>query len=187
MQGGKPNDSAFTGLEAAIIFIAFVVVAAVFSSVVLNMGMFTAQKSQEVVKSGLDEAGGAFRLGGTIIGKWDNPDDRLRYLYLDLEMATDLSAIDMAGMTYTIVTKDRLITLSPGDPRIKQLAWRLRNDADTLLEAGELVTVQLEVKDFNIRAGETFSIEMASSEGAALTVTRTIPPSVEKNASFELF
>jgi archaeal flagellin FlaB len=186
MQGGKPNDSAFTGLEAAIIFIAFIVVAAVFSSVVLNMGMFTAQKSQEVVKSGLEEAGGAFRLGGTIIAKWDNTNDKLNFVDFDLEMATDLSAIDMSGMTCTIVTKDRLVTLPAGDSRVT-LTWRLRNDADTLLEAGELVTVRLVLKDFNIRAGETISIEMKSAEGAALTVTRTIPSSVEKNASFELF
>lgn len=185
MQGGKPNDSAFTGLEAAIIFIAFIVVAAVFSSVVLNMGMFTAQKSQEVVKSGVEEAGGAFRLGGTVIAKWDT-EDRLKFVEYDLEMATDISAIDMAGMTCTIVTKDRLVTLPAGDSRVT-LTWRLRNDADTLLEAGELVTVRIEVKDINIRAGDTFSIEMASAEGAALSVTRTIPSSVEKNASFEIF
>jgi len=43
------NEDAFTGLEAAIVLIAFVVVAAVFSYVVLGAGFFTTQKSQEVV------------------------------------------------------------------------------------------------------------------------------------------
>ncbi|HUU74972.1 MAG TPA: archaellin/type IV pilin N-terminal domain-containing protein, partial [Methanoregulaceae archaeon] len=46
------NEDAFTGLEAAIVLIAFVVVAAVFSYVVLGAGFFTTQKSQEVVHSG---------------------------------------------------------------------------------------------------------------------------------------
>jgi len=41
------SDDAFTGLEAAIVLIAFVVVAAVFSYVVLGAGFFTTQKSQE--------------------------------------------------------------------------------------------------------------------------------------------
>ncbi len=35
------NDAAFTGLEAAIVLIAFVVVAAVFSYVMLGAGFFT--------------------------------------------------------------------------------------------------------------------------------------------------
>ncbi|MDD3977537.1 MAG: flagellin, partial [Methanomicrobium sp.] len=43
------KEEAFTGLEAAIVLIAFVVVAAVFSYVVLGAGFFTTQKSQEVI------------------------------------------------------------------------------------------------------------------------------------------
>ncbi|MGA9142077.1 MAG: archaellin/type IV pilin N-terminal domain-containing protein, partial [Methanocella sp.] len=48
------NDAAFTGLEAAIVLIAFVVVAAVFSYVMLGAGFFTSQKSKEVVHTGVD-------------------------------------------------------------------------------------------------------------------------------------
>ncbi len=43
------SEEAFTGLEAAIVLIAFVVVAAVFSYVILGAGFFTTQKSHEVV------------------------------------------------------------------------------------------------------------------------------------------
>ncbi|MBN1195149.1 MAG: flagellin, partial [Methanomicrobiaceae archaeon] len=50
------TDEAFTGLEAAIVLIAFVVVAAVFSYVVLGAGFFTTQKSQEVVYTGVAQA-----------------------------------------------------------------------------------------------------------------------------------
>ena len=39
------NEDAFTGLEAAIVLIAFVVVASVFSYVVLGAGFFTTQKA----------------------------------------------------------------------------------------------------------------------------------------------
>jgi archaeal flagellin FlaB len=42
-------DNAFTGLEAAIVLIAFVVVAASFSYVVLGAGFFTTQKAQETI------------------------------------------------------------------------------------------------------------------------------------------
>ena len=41
----KNSHDAFTGLEAAIVHIAFVVVAAVFAYVILGAGFFTTQKA----------------------------------------------------------------------------------------------------------------------------------------------
>ncbi|MHC1629400.1 MAG: archaellin/type IV pilin N-terminal domain-containing protein, partial [Methanoculleaceae archaeon] len=43
MKSLNRNERAFTGLEAAIVLIAFIVVAAVFSYVVLGAGFFTTQ------------------------------------------------------------------------------------------------------------------------------------------------
>jgi len=50
------RDNAFTGLEAAIVLIAFVVVAAIFSYVVLGAGFFATQKAQEVTYAGIKQA-----------------------------------------------------------------------------------------------------------------------------------
>jgi len=58
----------FTGLEAAIVLTAFVVVAAVFSYVVLNSGFFTTQKSKEVVHTGVEQATSSLELSGDVIG-----------------------------------------------------------------------------------------------------------------------
>ena len=43
------SSDAFTGLEAAIVLIAFVVVAAVFAYVVLGAGFFTTQNAQKTI------------------------------------------------------------------------------------------------------------------------------------------
>ena len=56
MKSMKHNDKGFTGLEAAIVLIAFVVVAAVFSYVVLGAGFFTTQKAQETVYKGVEQS-----------------------------------------------------------------------------------------------------------------------------------
>jgi len=56
MRKFRNNEEAFTGLEAAIVLIAFVVVAAVFSYVVLGAGFFTTQKSPEGVYAGVGAA-----------------------------------------------------------------------------------------------------------------------------------
>ena len=49
------SQKGITGLETAIILIAFVVVAAVFAYTVLSAGLFATQKSQEAVYSGLEK------------------------------------------------------------------------------------------------------------------------------------
>jgi len=56
-----------TGLETAIILIAFVVVAAVFAYTVLSAGLFATQKSSETVYSGLESAQSTIELRGGVI------------------------------------------------------------------------------------------------------------------------
>ena len=62
------SDDAFTGLEAAIVLIAFVVVAAVFSYVVLGAGFFTSQTAQATVHTGVSQASSSMELVGNIYG-----------------------------------------------------------------------------------------------------------------------
>ena len=50
------SERGITGLETAIILIAFVVVASVFAFTVLSMGIFASERSKETVFAGLQEA-----------------------------------------------------------------------------------------------------------------------------------
>jgi len=61
------GQKGITGLETAIILIAFVVVAAVFAYTVLSAGLFSTQKSQEAVYSALKEVQGSLELRSGII------------------------------------------------------------------------------------------------------------------------
>ena len=49
----KGGQKGITGLETAIILIAFVIVASVFAYVVLSAGLFSSQKAKEAITSGL--------------------------------------------------------------------------------------------------------------------------------------
>jgi flagellin FlaB len=64
-----------TGLETAIILIAFVVVAAVFAYTVLSAGLFSTQKGQEAVYSGLKEAQSTLELKGVVLATANNTGD----------------------------------------------------------------------------------------------------------------
>ncbi|MBM3133091.1 MAG: hypothetical protein FJZ95_08695 [Chloroflexi bacterium] len=61
------GQKGITGLETAIILIAFVVVAAVFAYTVLSAGLFSTQKSQEAVYSGLKQTQSTLELRGGVI------------------------------------------------------------------------------------------------------------------------
>ncbi|MFA4835816.1 MAG: archaellin/type IV pilin N-terminal domain-containing protein [Dehalococcoidia bacterium] len=60
------KQKGITGLETAIILIAFVVVAAVFAYTVLSAGLFSSQESSEAVYAGLEEAQSSLEIKGSV-------------------------------------------------------------------------------------------------------------------------
>ena len=67
---GSPKSESqkgITGLETAIILIAFVVVASVFAFTVLSTGIFASERSKETVFSGLEEAKSSIEPRGSVI------------------------------------------------------------------------------------------------------------------------
>jgi len=54
------------GIEAAIVLIAFVIVAAAFSFMVVNMGLFSTQRGRETIQQGVSEASSPLTLDGSV-------------------------------------------------------------------------------------------------------------------------
>ena len=61
------SERGITGLETAIILIAFVVVASVFAFTVLSTGIFASERSKETVFAGLEEAKSSIEPRGSVI------------------------------------------------------------------------------------------------------------------------
>ena len=68
----KSRQKGITGLETAIILIAFVMVASVLAYVVLTAGLFSAQKAKDAIYSGLDEVRSTLLLKGDVLLKMEN-------------------------------------------------------------------------------------------------------------------
>ena len=60
------NEEGITGLETAIILIAFVIVASVFAFVVLSTGLFSADRGKQTVLAGLEKASGNVEVRGSV-------------------------------------------------------------------------------------------------------------------------
>ncbi len=96
MNSFKRNDDGFTGLEAAIVLIAFVVVAAVFSYVVLGAGFFTSQKAQETVYKGVQQATTNILLKGSVYGTASVPSNGIDGINFTIGLAPGAPTIDIS-------------------------------------------------------------------------------------------
>jgi archaeal flagellin FlaB len=96
MKPHYPCD-AFTGLEAAIVLIAFVVVAAVFSYVVLGAGFFTSQTAQATVHTGVQQASSSMEVVGNIYGI-KGAGNYLAYINVTVALTAGGTPIDLSQM-----------------------------------------------------------------------------------------
>ena len=63
----RSDQRGITGLETAIVLIAFVVVSSVFAFAALSTGLFSSDKAKETISAGLAEARGTLELKGSVV------------------------------------------------------------------------------------------------------------------------
>ena len=174
------DETGFTGLEAAIVLIAFVVVAAVFSYVMLGAGFFTTQKSQEVVHTGVMQASSSVEVSGDIISTW-NPliNTELGTVSTFLQLTSGGSSVDISktlivysdlNTTPTELTLDSGFTIPA--------TGKYNANTDNILERGEKFQIDIDVAPYDVNANEYFQLEIKPPQGATYSVRRTAPPAL---------
>lgn len=201
------RQEGITGLETAIILIAFVVVASVFAFTVLSTGLFSAERGKETVHEGLREARGTMELRGSVIATDDNGDldaDGVTNTEVGTVIFTVTNAVsgepidltaptdgDADGIPDTGSSHKALIAYNDQNQSIPDVTWsrtfRGENDGDNLLELGEKaqVTVQLARAintsgTTNLTTDQQFTLEMKPPKGAVLIIQRTTPSAIDK-------
>jgi flagellin FlaB len=180
------NEEAFTGLEAAIVLIAFVVVAAVFSYVVLGAGFFTTEKSQEVVHAGVSSAASNIVVKGNVYGLADDPDTPtgIVTLQFDVGLASGGLPIDMERTAMIYSDVNTTPTHLAFADTLAAAKWVImdtpQKGSDNTLQYGETFTIQLQPPDdaSPIEPRTAFAVEIKPEIGASLALSRTVPPSL---------
>ncbi len=72
------------GLEAAIVLIAFVIIAAAFSFMVVNQGLFATERGKAVVQEGLQQASTPLSLDGSILVRTDSTGTQVNCIAIPL-------------------------------------------------------------------------------------------------------
>jgi len=104
MAGRKRGKKAIVGIEAAIVLIAFVIVAAALAFVVLNMGIFTTQKSKEVMSQALNEASSALEVDGSVMA-YVNDTGYVRAIFIPLKISPGQQAVDLSPEKIDVVIR----------------------------------------------------------------------------------
>ena len=182
----QKESQGITGLETAIVLIAFVVVSSVFAFAALSTGLFSADKSKETINAGLEEASGTLELRGSVIA--------------DAGATTgSLGVIDKLIFQVANAAGGESVNLTQGDTIIKytddnqtflfdtktefHVTGDGNADSDKLVEPGEIYRITLLDLENDLSptlsTSDTFILEVIPPQGAVLHIERTIPVFIE--------
>ena len=191
------SEDAFTGLEAAIVLIAFVVVAAVFSYVVLGAGFFTTQTAQATVHTGVAQASSSLEIVGNVMGiRTSNLPNQLNYINVSVALTAGGTAMDLTQMVVSYSDNnggrnpnievnaggitDCGTILTAAVPAEADQRWCVSQrintvgDANTLLEPNEIWVLSIQTPD-SASINTKITVNLQPAVGAVLPITRSLP------------
>ena len=102
MKKYSKNHRGVSGLEASIILIVLVIVAAALAFVVLNMGFSTTQKAKTTIVSGLGQVSSSLEVGGQVFGLGDTTNNKLQVEAIPIKVAAGGESVNLDPATTTI-------------------------------------------------------------------------------------
>lgn len=188
------DQRGITGLETAIVLIAFVVVSSVFAFAALSTGLFSSDKAKETIQAGLAETRGSMELKGFVIistgstAPVSGTAAVIDTIAFQVANAAGGNAIDLTpGKTlikYTDQTHSKMFITDSATEGFTSIGLG-DADSDMLLERNETYEIKLNglstigSGDNNLTTAlgvnTTFSLEVIPPSGAVLFIERTTP------------
>ncbi len=179
------KEEGITGLETAIILIAFVIVASVFAFVVLSTGLFSADRGKEAVFAGLDKARGNLEVRGALTVTDVNADGAITALGADTIVFNLASAAAGAPVSIDPLATTNTTVMNYIDQQIRVAdmtftTLEILGDGDNLVEVGELFEITLLLPaGASLLTNETFTVEVVPPSGGTSLISRTMPPEID--------
>jgi len=192
MRNLAKGERGITGLETAIILVAFVVVAAVFSFAVLSAGTFSTQKSEEAVYAGLEEVRSTVELKGSIVATSTTAGsgEGIDAILFTIATATGGEPVDLSTKPNNVMVIDYLDKHQRHTDMYWTVSWKGENDGDGLLEEGELAQIRVCgtgsscADDMGLSPALSvttdFALEVKPVKGATLRIEKRTPDYIDK-------
>jgi flagellin FlaB len=176
------GQKGISGLETAIILIAFVTVASVLAYSVLSAGIFSAEEGQKAVYAGLEGAQSTLEVKGSVLGMGAGTE--LVTVQVVLGMAIAGNTVDMGSVSINFW--DDTVTSSDVAWTYALSAQSTERGSANLLEGDELMVVTITIPDGTgddtvdaaVGIYDTFTLQVLPPNGSALTIERTLPGAI---------
>lgn len=181
------DQRGITGLETAIVLIAFVVVASVFAFVVLNTGLLSSEKSKQAALGGLEETSATLSIRGQVIAAANSGKTAIDSVKFNLTPAsTSSEPVDLSttGTVVTYLDENQGINCQnpqafDSDPDTAECSWSaawLIGSGDTV-ESGEQVEMTVILTNLTplLTEKKEFSVQVKPNKGAIVIVNKTLP------------
>ena len=183
----RGDQRGITGLETAIVLIAFVVVSSVFAFAALSTGLFSSDKAKETISAGLAEARGTLELKGSIIGTGTGSGQStgvLTDITFQVSNAAAGESIDLTpGNTVIVYSDDEQTVNMNSASEFTATNVASFGDTDKLLEIGEVFEIVLLNVDTQLATdlgtSTEFTVEVIPPSGAVLYIGRRTPVSLK--------
>ncbi|MEE8413409.1 MAG: hypothetical protein V3R96_02545 [Dehalococcoidales bacterium] len=182
-----------TGLETAIILIAFVTVASVLAYSVLSAGIFSAERGKATVYGGLEQASATLELKSHVLVTGDTATNTTDYIYFLVGLTIPEEKVDMEGIVVkfsdnatedTIVREDVWATWNATSNKwtSRLLTSKTERGTANMLEGDEIHEIRIDLPSgATVTEYQTFLFELLPPKGGSITIKRTIPGSFEAN------
>jgi flagellin FlaB len=175
-------EEGITGLETAIILIAFVVVATVFAFVVLTSGVFSSERGKETVFAGLQKARGTMEVrGGIVATSAGGAVTDIAFAVASTASGESIPLDPAATNNRTVIAYRHPTTV---DNDVSYTVTPIVGDGDNLLEPGELMVITVNrasgISPVPAMPPNTrFTLEVQTPVGAVLDITRQLPTALD--------
>ena len=186
-----------TGLETAIVLIAFVVVSSVFAFAALSTGLFSADKAKDTIQAGLAETRGSMELKGSVVltSSTIGTSGVVSNIAFQVSNAAGGEAIDLTpGKTIIKYNDDTQSKVFDAEAGFTITAVGSA-DSDKLLELREIYEINMIYLDTTgagkntltnkLQTNKTFSLEVIPPRGAVLFIERTTPVYLDTSTSMD--
>ena len=178
------DQRGITGLETAIVLIAFVVVASVFAFAVLSTGLLSSEKSKETVLGGLEETSSTLSIRGDVIGDADSTKawiDTVKFTLTSAAQAADAVDLSSTGVVITYLDQDQALNCTNGSGSGSSYCFWATSwiiGSGDLVDPGEQVDVTVDLSNITPDLGlkKEFTIQVKPNKRAVVIVNRTTPP-----------
>jgi len=176
----NPDQRGITGLETAIVLIAFVVVASVFAFAVISTGLVSSEKAKDTALGAVKEASATLVLRGNVVATGNaglTAVDNVKFTLGTGAQTGQYVELSKSAVIITYLDKDNFFNVAASD---WSPTWLIGSGSG--LDSGEQVSVTITLSGMStlLGASKEFTIQVAPSRGAVLVINKTTPPEITK-------